>query len=322
VGGRHCSKRQSSSPKGRARRRGTTWMVFTSSRNGQYILHYVVLMWDYDADVSRAIYRFVCRQWRDLLPPPPQGTGTCCAGSMAAFGYLELLKWATKMGCPLSDTDACTEAANDGNLEILKWLREHGCPWDESAFVVAARRGNMEILIWLRENHCPWSKKTCEFAARSGHLNVLKWARENGCDWDSDTCIAATEGGRLKTLKWLRKQNCPWIDTAPIAATCGNLEVLKWVKKEEIGTISWNAAVCAAAATGGHLKVLKWLRKKGCSWNADVCNEGDMEMLKWARDNGCPWDDFCGFYLAIADSWSINGEFERLKWVNVREWMF
>ena len=105
--------------------------------------------------------------------------GHALLGVWQRLGSLELLKWANSIGCPLSNTNACTEASYEGNLEILKWLRAHGCPWDDSACVVAARRGNLDILIWLRENNCPWSK-TCEFAARSGQLNVLKWARENG----------------------------------------------------------------------------------------------------------------------------------------------
>jgi hypothetical protein len=225
----------------------------------QYVLQFIVALWDNDiasgADVTSAVCRFVCRQWRDLLPPPKEDTWEegWFAAAAAKFGYLSLLKWAVSQGCPFADT-ACMEAARGGHLETLTWLVETDCSCDYLAttFAVeeghlhilkylrendgdftelvcarAARRGNLEILKWLRENEYPWDHTTCEYAAEGGQLEVLKWATKNGCTLTKETCKKATEGGHLKLLKWLRRQECPWIDTAGIAARKGYLKMLK-----------------------------------------------------------------------------------------------
>jgi len=47
------------------------------------------------------ICRFVCKQWRSLLPLPPPSSGRKFAARVAKEGNINLLKWAKKNGCPL-----------------------------------------------------------------------------------------------------------------------------------------------------------------------------------------------------------------------------
>ena len=51
--------------------------------------------------------------------------------------------------------------------------------------------------------------------------------------------------------------------------------------------------VCRVAAQNGNLEVLKWARKEGLFWDSDTCAQaargGHLDVLKWARANGCPW---------------------------------
>src|SRR5271163_622090 len=107
--------------------------------------------------------RFVCRQWRDLIP------------------YKEF------------DHDYCARAAQEGHLECLKWAHENGCPLDWWTCVLAAKNGHLECLKYARENGCPWNEETCAYAALNGHLQILQWARENGCPWDEETCALAAK---------------------------------------------------------------------------------------------------------------------------------
>jgi hypothetical protein len=125
------------------------------------------------------------------------------------LGFLNILKWARKQGCPW-DEWTCSAAASNGHLHILKPARIQGCPWDEETCSAAALSGHLHILKWARTQRCPWDEWTCSAAAINGHLHVLKWARRKGCPWNEYTCANANRNGHLHVLEWARKQGCPW----------------------------------------------------------------------------------------------------------------
>ena len=125
-----------------------------------------------------------------------------------------------------------------------------------------------------------------------------------------DITAGAAAGGNLEMLKWARKNGCNWnSQTCSRAAENGHLEVLKWARKNGC---DWNSLTCARAAKNGHLEVLKWARKNGCDWDSWTCayaaKNGHLEVLKWARENGCDWDRWTCAYTAT------NGHLEVLKW--------
>ena len=84
--------------------------------------------------------RFVCRQWRDLIP------------------YKRF------------DSDYCTRAAENGHLECLKWAHESGCPWNDDTCLYAALNGRLECLKYAHENGCPWSKPICLTYAKNNEI--------------------------------------------------------------------------------------------------------------------------------------------------------
>ena len=77
--------------------------------------------------------RFVCRRFRDLLPPLSQ----------------EIRQQAR---------DFCNLAALQGYLNLIKWARANGCPWDEWTCTHAAQGGHLEVLQWVISNGCPYNK--------------------------------------------------------------------------------------------------------------------------------------------------------------------
>ena len=99
--------------------------------------------------LSRITARFVCRRFRDLLPPPfpkdPREQASDFCKLAAADGYLNLIKWARTNGCPW-DARTCAGAAGGGHLEVLQWARANGCPSDVLTCAVAARGGHLEVL--------------------------------------------------------------------------------------------------------------------------------------------------------------------------------
>ena len=132
--------------------------------------------------LSHIVARFVCRRFRDLLPPFSQET---CQQAhnfcklAAADGYLNLIKWARTNGCSWNEV-TCENAAEGGYLEVLQWLHANGCPWNWYTCAGAAGRGHLEVLQWARANGCPWNEYSCAYAAMGAHLKVLQWARTMG----------------------------------------------------------------------------------------------------------------------------------------------
>src|SRR5262245_42445997 len=84
------------------------------------------------SSLSRLVYSFVSRRFRDFAPQFSSETREqaryyfCCLA--AADGYLALLQWGRRNGCPY-DPHACESAAKRGHLELLKWLRANGYSW-------------------------------------------------------------------------------------------------------------------------------------------------------------------------------------------------
>jgi hypothetical protein len=123
-------------------------------------------------------------------------------------------------------------------------------------------------------------------------------------------CEDAALEGNLEVLKWARKNGAPWdVWTCACAAGHGHLTVLKWARENGA---PWDVQTCRHAAKGGHLEVLKWARKHGALWDEWTCifaaKNGHLGVLKWVRNNGAPWDVLTCGYAAEG------GHLDVLKW--------
>ena len=85
--------------------------------------------------------RFVCRQWRNLLPLPPLPT----------TGERRDLIQKSKQ----RSSAVCDWAASRGDLKMLMWARENGCPWFEKTFTKGTAPGDLALLTWAKVNGCP-----------------------------------------------------------------------------------------------------------------------------------------------------------------------
>jgi len=200
-------------------------IAFTQS----HALHDPLDQRDDELKANLIVCRFVCKQWRDILPAPWFRVNIDYdfdfAATLAGQGYLGLLQWARATGCSWNE-NTTYQATEKGHFEVFKWAIENGCPWDDlvSCELHLARGGHLELLKWAREKGCSWSKQVCAAAAEGGHLDVLKWLRENGCPWGSSTCSLAALNGHLEVLKWARENRCSWVAVAcKLAAKNGHL---------------------------------------------------------------------------------------------------
>jgi len=88
---------------------------------------------------------------------------------------------------------------------------------------------------------------------------MLKWLLDKSCPLGNET-ISAALGGQLEALKWLRKQNYPMgSDAFNSAAQGGHLKVLIWLK--ETGQMGDRRSAMLLASREGHFEVLEWLRQ-------------------------------------------------------------
>jgi hypothetical protein len=175
--------------------------------------------WIPQRDVRKLIYRLLTPEDKLVVewahgfkgarktPKPDLAFGWYCA----KHGYLELLKWASNIGCE-DDGDTYYYAARNGHLDVLNWLREKGSPFNSSLTAAyAALGGHLHVLKWVQDNQDDWApfdKWTAVYAASGGHLEVLKWALANGCPWDSLICSNAAKNGHVEVLKWAQFNGC------------------------------------------------------------------------------------------------------------------
>jgi len=131
------------------------------------------------------VCRFVCRQWRDLLPLPSLwpiqegGKKYDFAQQAARAGHLTLVAWARQYGCPL--TRATFQAAGEfGNMGVIQWLYENNCPKEAATYGCNFRK--FECFGVVSRTWFPNQKLRCVrgIAAFRGHIEVLEWMKENG----------------------------------------------------------------------------------------------------------------------------------------------
>jgi hypothetical protein len=128
--------------------------------------------------------------------------------TIAGYGYVSLLKYATENGCPWN-IYICSEAAKNGKVNVLKYAHENGWAWNGWTCIVAARFGQLECLKYAHDHGCPWNKLVCFRAAENGHLECLRYAHERGCPWDEETCESASENGHLECVQYIHEHGCP-----------------------------------------------------------------------------------------------------------------
>jgi hypothetical protein len=75
------------------------------------------------------------------------------------------------------------------------------------------------------------------------------------------------------------------------AARGGSIEVVEWLRQEQI--IAIHAEVLTAAARSGQTIMCEYLLSAGCDLSSCACNEaaenGHLDTLRWLRDHNCPW---------------------------------
>jgi hypothetical protein len=260
--------------------------------------------------------------------------------AFAKEGYLDCLKYANEIGCPLNK-DTTYGAASNGHLDCLKYAHENDFPWDEKTTYGAASNGHLDCLKYAHENDCPWDKDTTYGSASNGYLDCLKYAHENNCLWDKKAianaaainghldCLEYThkngctlkpyivtlytaQNGHLDCLMYLHKNNCPWNEeTTCNAALKGHLECLKYAHDNKC---PWDKKTTQYAAQNGHLECLKYAHENKCPWDekttASAAGSGDLECLKYAHENKCPWNE------ETTASAAFRGSLECLKYAH------
>lgn len=134
---------------------------------------------------------------------------------------MEVLEWAHEK--KYSIHYACISAAKNGDIKLLKWLESIHMLHIDGIYHGAVQRGRLEVLQWVYDlqMHSQWNyasrahslfnlsdnKNLCSIAAKNGQLDALMWLCDHGCGYTSSTCACAAESGSLEILKYLRKED-------------------------------------------------------------------------------------------------------------------
>jgi len=106
-------------------------------------------------------------------------------------------------------------------------------------------------------------------------------------------CFCDGQDAALNYLKTYNVCNIP-CSIHIYASYHGHLDILKWLKTQQIPLMEFTGIIQKAAVYNNHLNILKWLGtiQQPCSWNATPCTvalECDhLEILKWLISNNAP----------------------------------
>jgi len=224
----------------------------------------------------------------------------------AAFGHIHVIDYLIENKCPITGSDACSDAVIGDKLDTLKYLHTKGFRLDgKYNWPTIIRNGNMEMLKYFHKHaHFPDNTArsvACSYAIRCNQFEILKYLHRIGCEWDNNTFLEATILNRLDIVKYLHEHGCPLNNSAcDNAAMRGNLEMLKYL--HEIGC-PWSERTCSEAVEHNHFEVLKYLHKNGCPLHRFLCyaasDKGQLDILNYLLENGCPCDiNNCCYYAA------------------------
>ena len=171
--------------------------------------------------------------------------------------------------------------------------------WDESFFCErVAQTNKLELLKWMREEKkCEWDYRTIDAAAYHGNLEMVKYCVANECPIVGYACEYAALNGRLEVLKYLREEEvkAPWgSTTACWAAKYGHLHILEYLFERKFD--EYDHWACQWAAMNGHLDCLKYLHETvKAPWNSHVVyrahEKNHPECVQYLLDKNCPLPD-------------------------------
>ena len=94
---------------------------------------------------------------------------------------------------------------------------------------------------------------------------------------------------------------------------CVNLSNIPLLEKLLILKPKYSTHVAYGAAYSGNLELLKWARKNANYWKSNTCSDirynDNIDALKWTQNNGYGWDSYIYMYAAE------NGHIDVLKWL-------
>lgn len=201
------------------------------------------------------------------------------------------------------------------------WALDNGAKWGEYACKYIVRRGDRELIQWASDNRCPFDKHACGAAARKGDLGLMKWLKSTGICNKMSTCFSnAAKGGHIDVIQYLKKEEIGQITLEDItlgwenAEEKGHINVLDDMYKGDFligysGPPGWNAARC------GQFDVIKWMTDNGIVKrdNPSTCegaaHSGDLKILRWCLDNGYVADE------SMFTGAAISGNIEMLEWL-------
>ncbi|KAG5184956.1 hypothetical protein JKP88DRAFT_129752, partial [Tribonema minus] len=99
----------------------------------------------------------------------------------------------------------------------------------------------------------------------------------------------------------------------------GHLDVLQWLKEEDLLTEKDLIVACRDAAEGGYLDVLKFLNEEGFVWEEDIAwhaaRSGNLELLKWVLAQGRELHKGCTWLSSFTQYAVMSGHLAMMQWV-------
>ncbi len=103
-------------------------------------------------------------------------------------------------------------------MHILQWLQEVNCAVNTCSYIMAAQGGFIHIIQWLHSQKIPideWSFTWCmnedDYSKQDNESTMLACAKARGYNYNNPPAIStiAAQLDNLEILKWVKENNLP-----------------------------------------------------------------------------------------------------------------
>ena len=242
----------------------------------------------------------------------------------------ELAKTGQRLNINELDGNRRTLSFYSGSLEVAKWFRcEKSVYW----LPYIATFGDTELFKWAYssiDSDEYYYRDVWENILRSGNVELAQWLLEYGLFLEKSGFVHndnTSIGGRYSRIgisEFLKTNDKLLL----FAAQSGNLEMVKWLEKQEvkIDPASKNSfSVIYTAAQSGNLDMVKWFVERGFNVKAindyyqtvlhGAAESGNLEMVKWLIEQGADINAKKNYNETILHCAAQSGNLELIKWL-------
>ena len=220
----------------------------------------------------------------------------------ARRGHLDILKWVHVKKCSDDNKKKCSDdnkkKCSDDNKKKCSDDNKKKCS-DDKLYMYAIRNNQYNVIKWAHTNNYIWERPNCMDVNKRTDERILKWLVRNGHFIDEVYTIIAPINPIIKNNIDLLNWSCK--NEKIFKNAFNNEDVLlkicshdKQIFNDIMDDKTIPIKIINKAASDGNLEMIKWMRKNGSCWDEYTCKNAarydHFDCFKYLWLNNCHID--------------------------------